>query len=129
MNELREIIRLQIHATADEIRWLKCWLRTPLDRRPARPTTTFALPALKRRATLLCMMIAHSRRRIHLRSNSLEDQAAELCQAVDAMEAMTYEVPLLDPRLRAAARAILARQPKVADPPNACVAPTAEHRA
>lgn len=129
MTELREIIRLQIHATADEIRWLKRWLRTPPDRRPARPTTTFALPALKRRATLLCMMIAHSRRRIHLRSQSLDDQGGELRQALDTMESMTYQVPLLDPRLRAAGRAILAQQPKSADPPNGCVAPTVEHRA
>lgn len=127
MTELRETIRAQIHATADEIRWLKRWLRTPPDRRPASPTTSVALPALQRRATLLCMMIAHSRRRIHLRSQSLEDQAAELSQALDAMEPVQDETPLLDPDLRAACREILAGQP--ADPPNACVAPTVEHRA
>ena len=129
MNELRETLRVQIHATADEIRWLKRWLRTPPDRRPAPPTTAFALPALQRRATLLCMLIAHSRRRIHLRSRTLEEQAAELRQALDAMEPMKHQVPLLDSRLRAIARAILARQPRASDPPNAGVAPTVEHRA
>ena len=131
MNPIQEIIRAEIHATAGELRGLKRWWRTPPDDRPEPPATRFALHPLKRRATLLCMLMAHSRGRLHLRSTStVEEQGAQLLTALDAMERMTLQTPLLDATLRQAARAILGR--RATDGPgqlNACVAPTAEHRA
>ena len=130
MNTLRDTIRPEIHTTGDEIRRLKRWWRTPPDARPERPATRFALPALKRRATLLCMIMAHSRGRIHLRAVTSDEQAATLVEALDAMDAMKIQTPLLAAELRAAARAILARRNSpVATRPDACVAPTAERRA
>jgi hypothetical protein len=127
----RDVIRPKLRATADEIRRLKRWLRTRPEARPERPETQFALAGLKQRATLLCMIIAHSRGRIHRRqATSVDEQYAELIAALDAMEPMKYQTPLLDAELRAAARAILARKaPPVATRPDACVAPTAERRA
>lgn len=131
MTEIRAMIRADIHATADEIRQLKRWWRTPPDRRPEPPTTRFALCSSRRRATLLCMVMAHSRGRLHLRSMAgIEQQAAALREAMDAMERMKRQTPLFDAALQAAARAILAwnRQPRDTET-DACVAPTAEHRA
>jgi hypothetical protein len=131
MNQIRDILRVEIHATADEIRRLKRWWRTPPDGRPEPPTTRFALHPSRRRATLLCMAMAHSRGRIHLRSTaSLEQQAAQLLEALDAMERMKRQTPLFDAALQAAARAILAWNRRAgAARTDACVAPTAEHRA
>ena len=127
MNALRDIIRAEIHATADELRRLKRWWRTPPDDRPERPDTRFALHPLKQRATLLCMVMAHSRGRIHLRSSTLDEQGAELREALDAMERRKLTTPLFEASLREAARAILAGRP--VPEPHACVAPTAERRA
>lgn len=108
MPETRDMIRAEIRATADEIRRLKRWSRTPPDRRPEPPATRFALVPSRRRATLLCMAMAHSRGRIHLSSSaSVEQQAAQLLEALDAMECVKQS-PLFDTALRAAARAILA---------------------
>jgi hypothetical protein len=131
MNAFRQIIRADIHSTADEIRRLKRWWRTPPDDRPEPPVTRFALHRLKWRATLLCMIMAHSRGRIHLRSTSrVEDQARAIVEALDAFEPMKLQTPLLDARLREAARAILARRQQIGIAgPDGCVAPTAEHRA
>jgi len=135
VNAFRDVIRPEIHTTADEIRRLKRWLRLPPDERPARPETGFALPALRWRATLLCTIMAHSRGRVHARSTaSVDDQAALLVEALDAMEPMKRQTPLLDANLRAAARGILARRSpaREAGPqamPDGCVAPTAERRA
>jgi len=130
MKEFRDIIRAEIHATADEIRRLKRWWRTPPDDRPEPPATRFALHPSRRRATLLCMAMAHSRGRIHLRSMaSIEQQAAQLREALDAMEHMRRQTPLFDAALQAAARAILAWDRQSGGRTDACVAPTAERRA
>lgn len=131
MKEIRDVIRTEIHATADEIRRIKRWSRTPPDLRPEPPATRFALIPSKRRATLLCMVMAHSRGRLHLRSTgSVEQQAAALLEALDAMERMKRQTPLFDAALQAAARAILAWNRKAGlARTDACVAPTAEHRA
>lgn len=131
MKAFRDVIRAEIHATADEIRRLKRWTRTPPDERPERPVTRFALYPLKQRATLLCMAMAHSRGRIHLRSlGQVEAQEARLIEALDAMDRMQRQTALLDAALREAARAILARRSQaVASRPEACVAPTEERRA
>ena len=129
MNAIRDIIRAEIHATADEIRRLKRWWRTPPDDRPERPATRFALEPSKRRATLLCMVMAHSRGRLHLRSTTIEQQGAQLVEALDAMEPMKLQTPLFDVKLREAARAILAWRDQAVARTNACVAPTAERRA
>jgi hypothetical protein len=131
MNAIREIIRTEILSTAEEIRLLKRWWRTPPDARPEPPVTSFALHPLKRRATLLCMLMAHSRGRIHLRSTpGVEEQAAQIREMLEAMERMKLQTPLLDAKLREAARAILARKKQTVEArPDACVAPTAEHRA
>jgi len=128
LNEIRTIIRAEIHATAAEIRSLKRWWRTPPDRRPERPDTRFALLPLQRRATLLCMMMAHSRGRIHQRSSTLDEQAAQLGEAIGAMPHAS--TPLLDWALCTAGRAILARRNQLAsNQPPGCVAPIVEHRA
>ena len=131
MKSFRDIIRPEIHMTADEIRALKRWLRLPPDERPAQPETRFALAALKRRATLLCTIIAHSRGRLHARSAAgTEEQAALLGEALDAMDRMKAQTPVLDARLRAAARGILARRSPARDAgEHECVAPTVERRA
>jgi hypothetical protein len=131
MNEIRDLIRAEIHSTADEIRRLKRWWRAAPDDRPEPPVTRFALHPSKRRATLLCMLMAHSRGRIHLRSTGgIDEQAAQLLEVLDAMEPMKLQTPLLDARLREAGRAILARRKQtIVVPPDACVAPTVERRA
>jgi hypothetical protein len=131
VNAFRDIIRPEIHTTADEIRRLKRWLRLVPDERPAPPDTQFPLPALKWRATLLCTIMAHSRGRLHARSTAgLDDQAGLLIEALDAMEPMKRQTPLLDASVRAAARGILARRNPAGEAgPIACVAPTAERRA
>ena len=130
MKEIRDIIRAEIHATADEIRRLKRWWRTPPDRRPEPPATRFALHPSRRRATLLCMVMAHSRGRIHLRSMAgIEQQATALREALDGMERMKRQTPLFDAALQAAARAILAWNRQSGRRTDACVAPTEEHRA
>jgi hypothetical protein len=130
MKAIREIIRIEIHTTAAELRALKRWWRTPPDDRPEPPVTRFALTSLKRRATLLCMTMAHSRRRLHLHACSgIAEQEAELVAALDAMDRMKVQTPLLDTRLRDAARAILAGTRQGVTRDSACVAPTEEHRA
>lgn len=130
MNEIRAMIRAEIHSTADELRRLKRWWRIAPDDRPEPPVTRFALHPSKRRATLLCMLMAHSRGRVHLQSTSaLEEQGAQLLAILDAMEPMKLQTPLLDASLREAARAILAwKKQTVVPPPDACVAPTVERR-
>jgi len=128
MNALRDILRIEIHATADELRALKRWSRTPPDDRPAPPGARFPLHLSRRRATLLCMAMAHSRGRIHQHATaSLEAQALELVEALDAMDAMKQQTPLLDSRIREAARAILARR-RPDTQIDACVALTVERR-
>ena len=130
MNAFRDIIRAEIHATADEIRQLKRWWRTPPDDRPEPPTTRCALLPSKRRATLLCMIMAHSRGRIHLRSSTPHEQEGEIVDELDRMDQMKRQTPLLEAGLREAARAILARRKQVVVPgTDACVAPTEERRA
>jgi len=130
MSEIRKAIRAEIHATADELRALKRWWRTPADARPEPPTTRHALHPLKRRATLLCMVMAHSRGRVHRAAGTLAEQHATVVEALAEMDRMKLQTPLLDASLREAARAILAWIGRVAaDTPNACVAPTVEHRA
>jgi hypothetical protein len=129
MNAFRDIIRAEILSTAVEIRELKRWWRTPIDARPERPATRFALLPSKRRATLLCMAMAHSRGRIHAKGGTAEEQEAELVEALAAMDRMKVQTPLLDPGVRDAARAILALRKQRRDSPFACVAPTVERRA
>jgi hypothetical protein len=130
MNAFRDIIRAEIHSTAAEIRQLKRWWRTPPDDRPEPPTTRFALLPSKRRATLLCMIMAHSRGRLHLRGSTTEEQEAEIVDELDMMDHMKRQTPLLAASLREAARAILTRrrQPAAIET-DACVAPTEERRA
>ena len=129
MNAFRDIVRAEIHATADEIRALKRWWRTPPEQRPGRPATRFAIGPSKQRATLLCMVMAHRRGRIHLQSTTLADQETRLREALDVMDRMTIQTPLLEAHLREAARAILVRRMQAVAPLTACVAPTEEHRA
>lgn len=129
MKALRDIIRTEILFTADEIRGLKRWWRTPADERPERPAARFALHPSKRRATLLCMVMAHSRGRIHLRGSALGEQCAAILEALDAMDRMKVQTPLFDPSIRDAARAILARRQEGRPCSVACVAPTEERRA
>lgn len=126
---IRELIRTEILSTADELRQLKRWWRTPPDARPDRPATRFALELSKRRATLLCMAIAHSRGRIHRRGATAVEQAAQLGEALDAMDRMKVQTALLDARLREAVRAILASWHRSGEPSHECVAPTEERRA
>lgn len=128
MNALRDIVRTEIHSTAHEIRALKRWWRTPPEQRPARPATQFAIGPSKQRATLLCMVMAHSRGRVHLSLLTLDAQETRLREALDVMDRMTVQTPLLDVPLREAVRAILVRRMLIA-PITACVAPTEEHRA
>jgi hypothetical protein len=130
MNAFRDIIRVEIHSTADEIRRLKRWWRTPPDDRPELPATRFALLPSKRRATLLCMIMAHSRGRIHLRDSTTEEQEGKIIDELDMMDHMKRQTPLLAASLREAARAILTRRRQpVAVETDACVAPTEERRA
>jgi hypothetical protein len=130
ISELRHAIRVEIHATAAELRALKRWWRTPPDARAEPPVTRHALHPLQRRATLLCMIIAHSRGRVHRAADGAAEQGAQLVEALAAMDRMRVQTPLLDASLRAAARAILARTERVAtNSTHACVAPTVEHRA
>jgi hypothetical protein len=127
----RDIIRPEIQMTADEIRVLKRWMRLPPDERSARPETRFALAMLRWRATLLCTIMAHSRGRLHARSSAgLDEQAALLVGELDVMDTMKRQTPVLDAKLRAAARGILARRsPAGGAGANECVAPTVERRA
>ena len=128
MNDLRALFRIQIHATTDELRALKRWSRLPQADRPAPPATSAPLHPLRRRATLLCMLVAHSRGRLHQRATaSLEAQAGELVEALDAMDRMKYQAPPLDAPTREAARAILARRQRI-NHQDACVALTVERR-
>lgn len=131
MKTFRDMIRPEIEMTADEIRVLKRWMRLPPDERAARPETRFALAVLRSRATLLCTIMAHSRGRLHARSTaSIDEQAALLNEALGAMDRMKAQTPVLDARLRGAARGILAlRGPARAAGVNECVAPTEERRA
>jgi hypothetical protein len=130
MKTFRDIIRAEILSTAVEIRALKRWWRTPLELRPERPATRFALHPSKRRATLLCTIMAHSRGRIHVRGSTLEAQEGELGDALSAMDRMQVQTPLLDAGVRGAARAILAHRQQPQSPSSdACVAPTVERRA
>ena len=129
MNAFRDIIRAEILSTAVEIRGLKRWWRTPIDARPERPPTRFALQPSKRRATLLCMAMAHSRGRIHAKGGTEAEQAAELVEALAAMDRMKVQTPLLDASVRDAARAILALRQQRKESIEACVAPTVERRA
>jgi hypothetical protein len=133
----RDMIRPEIHMTADEIRRLKRWLRLPPDERPGRPETRFVLAELRWRATLLCTIMAHSRGRLHARSSAgTDEQAGVLGEALDAMDRMKARTPVLDARLRDAARGILARRSPAGEAGEAgparqdeCVAPTEERRA
>ena len=128
MTELRDILRIEIHAVTDELRALKRWSRTPPDNRPPAPSTSAKLHPLRRRATLLCTLVAHSRGRIHQRATaSVADQAAALVEALDAMDRMKFQTPVLDARIRETARAILSRPPPVRLV-DACVALTVERR-
>ena len=130
MKAFRDIIRAEIVSVAIEIRELKRWWRTPVDERPERPATRFALHPSKRRATLLCMTMAHSRGRIHAKGSSLDEQDRELGDVLAAMDRMQVQTPLLDAVVRDAARAILAhRQQLQRASGDACVAPTEERRA
>jgi hypothetical protein len=125
LRALREIIRAEIHATADEGRQLKRWWRTPDDERPEPPATRFALHPTRKRATLLCMVMAHSRGRRHRKGCAdLAEQEAELVTELAAMDRMVVQTPLLDAGVRAIARAILGVRSATA-----CVAPTEERRA
>jgi hypothetical protein len=128
MKAFRDIIRVEILSTALEILGLKRWWRTPVDQRPKRPATRFALQPSKRRATLLCMVMAHSRGRVHVRGSTVETQEDELLEALGAMDRMKVQTPLLDASIRDAARAILALR-QIGRPTDACVAPTEERRA
>jgi hypothetical protein len=112
MKLLRTVIRGEIHSTAEEIRRLKWWWRMPDDHRVDRlpPETRFPLAASKRRATLLCMLMAHSRGRKHLGSHAdLAEQARVLAEELAKMDEMRLVTPLLDDALRATGRAILER--------------------
>jgi hypothetical protein len=129
MKAFRDIIRAEIRSTAVEIRELKRWWRTPVEQRPERPATRFAIHPSKRRATLLCSIMARSRGRIHVRGSTLDAQEAELVDALSAMDRMQVQTPLLDAGIRAAARAILAHRPQPRPSTDACVAPTVERRA
>jgi hypothetical protein len=129
MKAFRDIIRAEIISTAVEIRGLKRWWRTPAGERPEPPATRFALPPSKRRATLLCTIMAHSRGRIHVQGTTLDAQEIELVEALSAMDRMQVQTPLLDAGVRGAARAILAHRQQGQRPSsNACVAPTVERR-
>jgi len=127
----RDMIRPEIEMTADEIRVLKRWMRLPPDERAALPETRFALALLRRRATLLCTIMAHSRGRLHARSTaSIDEQAALLNEALAAMDRMKAQTPVLDARLRGAARGILASRSPAGEAGNhGGVAPTEERRA
>jgi hypothetical protein len=130
MKAFRDIIRAEIVSTAVEIRALKRWWRTPVEQRPERPATRFALCPSKRRATLVCTIMAHSRGRVHARGSTLEAQERELVDALSAMDRMQVQTPLLDAGVRAAARAILIQRQQAQSPSSdACVAPTVERRA
>jgi hypothetical protein len=129
MNAFRDIIRAEIASTAIEIRALKRWWRTPMDTRPERPPTRFALDSSKRRATLLCMAMAHSRGRIHAKGGTESEQEAELVEELAEMDRMKVQTPLLDASVREAARAILALRQQRRASTEACVAPTVERRA
>ena len=132
MKTFRDMIRPEIGMTADEIRVLKRWMRQPPDDRSARPETRFALAMLRWRATLLCTIMAHSRGRLHAARSTagLADQAALLAETLDAMDRMKAQTPVLDARLRAAARGILMRRsPAGGAGADGCVAPTEERRA
>jgi hypothetical protein len=129
MKPFRDIIRAEIMSTAVEIRELKRWWRTPVEQRPERPATRFALHPSKHRATLLCTIMAHSRGRIHVRGSTLDAQDGELVDALSAMDRMQVQTPLLDAVIRGAARAILAYRQQPRPSTDACVAPTVERRA
>jgi hypothetical protein len=118
---LRSTVRTEILAFAAEIRLLKRHHRTPPGERGEPPPTRFDLPRSKLGATLVCMLMAHSRGRRHLRVwrpdhpdrfevGDLAAQAAVLERELgrmDEQERSGYATPLLSSAHRATARAIL----------------------
>ena len=114
---LREVLRRELAATAADLRLLKRWWRTRADAREKEPPATHSglgLHGARRRATLLHLALAHSRRRVHLRVwndrpvASLAEQAALLADELDQLDRLLVSRPALDEAWRARLKVILA---------------------
>ncbi|MCC6995883.1 MAG: hypothetical protein IT370_14840 [Deltaproteobacteria bacterium] len=132
--EIRTRLRMEIAAITADLGALKAWGKRPLAERGQPPATGLGRFDSRWRATLLCMLTAHLRRRLHLRRwrrsqpgqesrvASLAEQAALLGSELDAIEGNSYRGRLLEPALRAAGRAILAEVAATGDLPPLAVA-------
>jgi hypothetical protein len=115
---LRASLRVEIHAISADLRLLKAHWRTPPAARGEPPPTRLDLWRSKQRATLLCMLMAHSRGRRHvpvwLRGHTeaveLPDLAAQAAFLAAQLERKEYCKPLLEDSLRSLARIILTRR-------------------
>ncbi len=132
--EIRIRLRMELAAITADLRAIKAWGKRPLAERGEPPATRLGLYDSRWRATLLCMLSAHLRRRLHLRRwrrsqpgeesrvASLAEQAALLGSELDAIEGNGFRGRLLEPELRVAARVILAEVATTGDPPRLAVA-------
>ena len=102
---LREQLRAELVATAADLRLLKRWWRSPPDDRPPPPATRSGLASVrdaKLRATLLHLALAHSRRRLHLRTwrgeavDTLAAQAQRLGDELARLGKLLVSTPALD---------------------------------
>ena len=102
---LREQLRAELAATAADLRLLKRWWRSPPDDRPPPPATRSGLASVrdaKLRATLLHLALAHSRRRLHLRTwrgeavDTLAAQAQRLTDELARLGKLLVSTPALD---------------------------------
>jgi hypothetical protein len=119
MYDLREALRAELAASAEDLRTLKRWWRLPPAVRPDKaPATRSGLGdvrAAKRRATLLHLALAHGRRRLHLRVwhghevASLAAQAALLAEELGRLDKLLVTAAPLDEAWRARLRVILAQ--------------------
>jgi hypothetical protein len=113
--DLRAALRAELAASAEDLRALKRWWRTPPDGRPAPPQTRSGLadvPSAKLRATLLHLALAHLRRRLHLRVwkgqpvATLDAQAERLATELGRLG---FLMPALDGEWRARLEVMLGR--------------------
>jgi hypothetical protein len=116
--DLNAALRTELAAGAEDLRALKRWWRTPPDERPVPPPTRSGLAdvaSAKLRATLLHLALAHTRRRLHLRTwndravATPAEQAQRLAEELDRLDRFLVTVPVLDQEWRAQLRVILAR--------------------
>jgi hypothetical protein len=115
---LRAQLRAELAATAADLRLLKRWWRSPPDDRPPPPATSSGLASVrdaKLRATLLHLALAHSRRRLHLRTwrgeevATLAAQAQRLTDELARLGKLLVSTPALDEPWRRRLEVMLAQ--------------------